>query len=139
MCFLFMSVASRVWSGSILPHSEGGTHTGGYAWYTFRRSCLVYIQAAMPGTHTGDHAWYTFRRLRVVHISTVNDTSSPNCFDKELLFMQDHTERQDSFERSGGVPVASWVRGMGTTMDSAVNNYPKITVSGNSFKEAKDQ
>src|SRR5271157_6609960 len=54
--------ASRFLSGSIVPHSRGGTHTGGYAWYPYGRLCLVPIRAAMPGTHTGDHAWYTLAR-----------------------------------------------------------------------------
>ena len=39
-----------------------GTHTGGYAWYTFRRSRLVHIQAIMPGTHSGGYAWYILAR-----------------------------------------------------------------------------
>ena len=55
---------------------QGGTHSGGYGWYVFRRSCLVHIQAAMGGMYTGDHAWYTFGRLWVVHISMVNDICS---------------------------------------------------------------
>jgi len=55
-------VTSSYLSGSILPHSEGGTYTGGYAWYIFRRSCLVHIQAIMPGIHSGGHAWYILAR-----------------------------------------------------------------------------
>jgi hypothetical protein len=68
-----------------VPYSEGGTYTGGYAWYTFRRSGLVHIEAAARGTYTGDHAWYTFRRLRPVHISTINDREYPA---KELFAAQ---------------------------------------------------
>jgi len=59
-----------------VPHSEGGTHSGGYAWYPYRRLCLVPIRAAMPGTHTGDHAWYPYGRSCLVYISTVNDIGS---------------------------------------------------------------
>jgi len=45
-----------------------GTHSGGYAWYTFRRLCLVHIQAIMPGTHSGDHAWYILARSMTIDL-----------------------------------------------------------------------
>src|SRR5487761_2532926 len=41
---------------------QGGTHSGGYAWYTYGRLCLVHIRAAMPGTHSGGYAWYILAR-----------------------------------------------------------------------------
>jgi uncharacterized protein (DUF302 family) len=31
----------------------------------------------MPGTHTGGYAWYPFRRSCLVYISTVNDICNP--------------------------------------------------------------
>jgi len=71
-----MSAASSYLSGSILPHSEGGTYSGDYVWYIFSRSCLVYIRAITPGTHSGGYAWYTFSRSCLVYISTVNDITS---------------------------------------------------------------
>ena len=41
---------------------QGGTHSGDHAWYTFRRLCLVYIQAIMPGSHSGGYDWYILAR-----------------------------------------------------------------------------
>src|SRR5664279_5726755 len=64
MCFLFMFLPPGVWKHCATL--QGGTHSGGYRWYIFRRSCLVHIQAIMPGTHSGDHAWYILARSMTV-------------------------------------------------------------------------
>ena len=48
--FPLHGLASSSLYGSIVPHPHGGTHTGGYAWHTFRRLCLVHI-STVNGTY----------------------------------------------------------------------------------------
>jgi len=74
MCFLFMG-----WPPDLCL--EALSHTpmvvpiqAAMGWYPFRRSRLVYIQAATRGTHTGGYARYPIQAIILVYISTINDS-----------------------------------------------------------------